>query len=80
MLTFLTSLIFLTKVVLNAEENSFIGSIPEEITKLENLRELDFTSNFLSGELPSNIGSMKSLGNYLATFAIVINVLACLFF
>ena len=79
LLTFLTSLIFLTKVVLNTGFNSFIGSIPEEITKLENLQVIRFGYNSLSGELPSNIGNMKSLGNYLAIFAIVINVLACLF-
>ena len=60
--TFLTSLNFLTKVVLNTGFNSLIGSIPEEITKLENLQVMKFGLNSLSGELPSNIGNMKSLG------------------
>ena len=68
-LTFLTSLICSTKVVLNTQFNSFVGSIPEEMTKLENLQEMLFDFNSLSGELPSNIGNMKSLGDYFAIFA-----------
>ena len=69
----LTSLIpplFLMTVVLHADNNNFRGYIPKEITKLENLKELRLVLNHLSGELPSNIGNMKSLGNYLTMFAV----------
>lgn len=41
--------------------NQFTGSLPMEIGKLVNLRELDVSDNLLSGELPSSIGGCQSL-------------------
>ncbi|KAL7543754.1 hypothetical protein ACHAXR_013446 [Thalassiosira sp. AJA248-18] len=49
-------------VFLNAGNNDFTGTIPQEITKLDGLRELwlgDDTS--ISGEIPFTIGDMNSL-------------------
>jgi hypothetical protein len=50
------------KATLRAGVNSFSGMIPNEITNLTNLQELSFEETWLYGELPHEIGKMKSLG------------------
>ena len=44
-----------------SDENNLSGSIPQELSYLENLFELDFDSNNLIGHFPSWVGAMKHL-------------------
>ncbi|KAJ0082681.1 hypothetical protein Patl1_11667 [Pistacia atlantica] len=47
--------------ILVLESNFFNGSIPWEITKLEKLQYVDFSSNKLSGPIPENLNGLKML-------------------
>lgn len=49
-------------VILSAGINTFNGTIPQKITELTNLSELWLMDTWISGELPKDIGNMKSLG------------------
>jgi len=49
-------------VTLSAGVNWFTGTIPHNITELTSLRELWLEDTLISGELPNDIGSLKSLG------------------
>ncbi len=48
----------------------FKSSIPNEITTLENIRELWLSLNYFTGEIPSNIGNLQNLGERLHFFDI----------
>ena len=57
--------------LLNLIENSLVGTIPPEISKLNELEELHLEKNLLEGPLPPEIGELENLkwlglfGNYL---------------
>ncbi|KAG6546476.1 hypothetical protein Mapa_012025 [Marchantia paleacea] len=46
---------------INLRDNAFIGSIPPDIIKLENLESLDLSGNKLSQGLPNELGKLKSM-------------------
>jgi hypothetical protein len=48
--------------ILHAWENAFSGTLPDKISELGNLREIDFAYNWLTGSIPQNIGQSTSLG------------------
>ncbi len=52
------------------DANVFKSSIPNEITTLENIRELWLSLNYFTGEIPSNIGNLKKMGERLYFFDI----------
>ena len=54
--------------MLGAALNVFSGTMPQEITKLTNLRELWIENNYITGKLPLDLGSMTSLGNFFLFF------------
>ncbi len=47
----------------NAAVNIFAGSLPGELTEMRNLKELWMEENFLTGNIPHEVGRMESLGN-----------------
>ncbi len=53
---------FYRKEILHAEKNKIRGSIPDEITTLDNIREIWVHDNYITGEIPQNVGNMKNLG------------------
>ncbi|BBN15156.1 hypothetical protein MPTK1_6g17510 [Marchantia polymorpha subsp. ruderalis] len=46
---------------INLRDNAFIGPIPAEIVKFENLESLDLSGNNLSQGLPTELGKLQSL-------------------
>lgn len=49
-------------VFLRAQNNVFSGFIPNEITRLDKLREVHLYQNNVYGDLPPDIGLMEDLG------------------
>ena len=55
-------IVFVLLEILHAWENAFSGTLPDKISELGNLREIDFAYNWLTGSIPQNIGQATSLG------------------
>lgn len=53
-----------------AESNKIRSSIPTEIALMENIRVLDLSQNYLTGEIPQDVGNLKRLGEYLKCIAV----------
>lgn len=50
---------------LSANSNSFKGSLPEQISRMSNLKEMWLGNNSITGQIPESIGYMNSLGEWL---------------
>jgi hypothetical protein len=50
--------------ILSARSNAFTGTLPDQISKLTNLREIGFDTNYLSGSIPEDIGQAHALGEF----------------
>uniref|UniRef100_A0A0C9RSL6 TSA: Wollemia nobilis Ref_Wollemi_Transcript_14978_3744 transcribed RNA sequence n=1 Tax=Wollemia nobilis TaxID=56998 RepID=A0A0C9RSL6_9CONI len=46
---------------LNLSQNVFVGSLPEEIYKLEQLQYLDISANTFSGDIPAGLGRLPKI-------------------
>lgn len=53
-----------------AGSNAIRSSIPTEIALMENIRVLDLSQNYLTGEIPQDVGNLKRLGEYLKCIVI----------
>ncbi|MET0760539.1 MAG: hypothetical protein ABWZ56_08975 [Flavobacterium sp.] len=46
-------------IALDLSDNNLVGKLPDEITNLVNLQQLNFFKNELSGNIPASIGTLK---------------------
>lgn len=56
------------------DNNVFKSTIPNEITKLENIRELWLSMNYFTGKIPDDIGNLRSLGEVLIFFDVLVSL------